>query len=399
MLLRPSPLRFAGLFVAGGLVAFAGCGSSGGTAVAVTHPTMIRVEPEDFQGSVPCDPNGSGFKRYVATIVDYNYEAGGAPSTGEGGAPASAEGGTGGAMPEAELPDATGFQAPSSLPTPCSTGVGFGFVVPGRHYEVLIDGYDTDALEPRGLGSREMVATDVDPVRTPKLEPRWTAKCRNAVAVDSTLVRAGDCETFVLDDTQSGSVRFALGALLGSLACGDQPGQVDHFELVESDDSGLGDVIQTVPCSTDAQVTLTGTPNEKRKAYVEAITNNDQGQPEILAGSDCNALFKAGGTVGASCPTLSKVGTVRVDFKSVLAQLDASCGADSVTSVSVAIPGDAAQHQFVPPECLQPFDYGFPPGDHAFTLTASLVGPPATVQELTCSASALPGHLVTAECE
>lgn len=402
MLLRPVPLRFAGLLVAGGLVAYAGCGSSGGTAVAVTHPTMIRVEPEDFQGSVPCDPNGSGFKRYVATIVDYNYVAGGAPSTGEGGAPTSAEGGAGGAreaMAEAELPDAEGFTAPSSLPTPCSTGVGFGFVVPGRHYEVFIDGYDTDQLQPRALGSRDMV-----PLRDPNaaddpyasvITRRWKAKCRDVVAVDSTLVRASDCETFDLD-TQSGSVRFALGSLLGSLECGDQPGQVDHFEYVGYEGDEPGDDVASVACSADAQLVLTGTPNEKRKVYVTAITNNDQGAAEVLAGTDCNGLVKAGGTAEGSCPTLSQVGTVRVDLKAALEQLGGTCSADSVTNVSIELAGTV--HHFPPPDCQQPFDFGAAPGAPSFVLNASFVQEPVA-RALACEALIQPGRLVSATCE
>ena len=193
--LRPSLLRLAGVSFAVGVVAFAGCSSSGTTPVAVTHPTMIRVEPEDFLGSVPCSLEGAGLKRYVATIVDYNYGDGGADGSSE--EPASSAGGEGGAVGRGPA-DARGFAAPSSPPTPCDTGVGFGFVVPGRHYQVLIDGYDTDAIAPRAKGSIEMVPTDVetDPVHTPVIPPRWHTQCARAIATESTIVRADHCDPF-----------------------------------------------------------------------------------------------------------------------------------------------------------------------------------------------------------
>src|SRR5258705_12096754 len=106
---------------------------------------MIEVAPEDFLGQVPCVSDGSGLKRYVATLVDRDYADAGA-----GGAAAYESANEGGA---------DCFQSPSSLPTQCLAAVGFGFVVPGRHYEVYVDGYDTDELAPRATGSRQMVST------------------------------------------------------------------------------------------------------------------------------------------------------------------------------------------------------------------------------------------------
>lgn len=184
--LRPNLLRLAGFSLAVGLVAFAGCTSSGTTPIPVTHPTMISVDPEELTSLVPCSLEGPGLKRYVATLVDRDF--------GEGGAPMSNEdiGENGGYAP---LGGAQGFESPSSLPTPCDTGVGFGFVVAGRHYEVLIDGYDTDAIEPRSPGAPEMVPTDAasDAVHTDVLLPRWQAKCSQAIAVDLTVVQATHC--------------------------------------------------------------------------------------------------------------------------------------------------------------------------------------------------------------
>jgi len=210
-------LRPAIILLGLGLLASAGCSSGGGTTVVVTHPTMIEIAPERFLGDVPCS-EGPGLKRYVATLIDTDYFAqGGAGNVDPSGVEA------GGAPME--------FQLPSSGPTPCLAAVGFGLVVPGRHYDVKIDGYDTDDLAPRATGSRQMVSpapTDENPV-SPLLTPRWTAHCEDAMAVESTIVQAVHCTPFKpVDAAAPGEVRVNLSALMGGLACGEEPGQVDR---------------------------------------------------------------------------------------------------------------------------------------------------------------------------
>lgn len=403
---RPHLLRLAGLLLGGGLVAFAGCSSSGSSTISVTHPTMIRVEPEDFLGAVPCDLNGSGFKRYVATIVDYNYGEGG-----EGGAASSVPVADGGANPggaPVALLDAQGFQAPSSLPTPCTTGVGFGFVVPGRHYEVFIDGYDTADLTPRALGSREMLPLDeTDAVHTSVLKPRWQTRCRRAIATDSTIVRADQCEPFPEEDAAAGgSVRVALSSLLGQLHCGSAPGEVERFEVSGALPDGTP-LEQEVPCPTDsdaapAAALFTGLPGRAKLSFYVQAFSADQDPLLPLAGAQCNALAQAGANVEATCAALTKVGTVELDVVAALAKLGRTCSLDSVSNVIVEPTSsiDDSPRSLPPPDCLQPFTRGFDvsqvvDGNAKLTLTALTSGDEAS---LDCFATVKPGRVVQAMC-
>jgi hypothetical protein len=184
--------RSALLLAGAGLIAFAGCSSSAATTVLVTHPTMIAVTPQSFLGNVACASDGPGFKRYVATLFDTNHTYGGVGGeAGDAMLPPEPEtfAGAGGA---GSVP----FQLPSSLPTSCLAGVGFGYVVAGRSYRVEIDGYDTDDIVPRASGSRDMVATppqDMPDEPTPLVAPTWSARCDRAIAVDITVVNADHC--------------------------------------------------------------------------------------------------------------------------------------------------------------------------------------------------------------
>jgi len=352
----------------------------------VTHPTMIRVEPEDFQGPVVCARDGSGFKLYVATIVDRNFGEGGAPGsvqTNEAGSPE--EGG------------ADGFRAPSSDPTPCTTGVGFGFVVPDRHYEVFIDGYDRDDLVARAPGSPELVPSEPeDPVQANVVAPRWRSKCTDAVAVDSTIVRAGQCTPFQLDEaTSTGSVRIAVGSLLGDLRCGTKAGQVTQFQVVASASDGT-ETRKTVECRRGAEVTFDALASGARLSfYVEALGAGDSSSP--FAGAECHAVVRAGASVDADCAALSQVGTLRVDLARALTTLGGSCRADLVSDVALSVPGEDSPRHFPPPDCSQPFDRGFPPGPATLTLSATFLEDPA-LRTLTCEADVEPGRLVTATC-
>ena len=392
MLPRPSSLRLAGLCFAAGLVGYAGCSSSGDSSIPVTHPTMIRVEPEDFLGDVPCDLRGPGLKRYVATIVDRNY--------GEGGAPGSGELGEGGALaPEG---GADGFRAPSSLPTPCTTGTGFGFVVPGRHYEVFLDGYDSDAIAPRAPGAPEMVPTDVetDAAHTLVLKPRWRAKCVRAVAVDSTLVRADECRPFQLEDADaSGELRVPLSALLGGLSCGTGEGEVDHFEVTPTTAGGVAGTTRTVPCSDSAAALLSGAAGERLSVYVGAFSagSTEGGLPsKVVAGAQCQGVVRAGASSDATCAVLSQLGTVQVDVAAALRQLGGKCNATDIETVIVE--GNGEVRRLPPPDCSQPVSFGFPPGPATLKLTATFVAAPAS-RTLTCTAEVLPGQIISAQCE
>jgi len=379
MLVRlPHPLRPACFLVGAGLVFYLGCSSSGTTAPSVTHPTMIEVAPEDFLGQVPCATEGSGLKRYVATLVDRNFAAAGA---------AGSEG------DDSEDEEAQGFQSPSSLPTPCLAAVGFGFVVPARHYEVLIDGYDTDAITPRATGSRKMMSTTSPDGEI--VAPRWTTQCKRAIAVDSTIVRADHCDAFPAG-VGPGSVRIALARLLGDLACGTEAGQVDHLSV--SLTSGETTQAQTdIPCDSDAEAVFDSIPERTlATAYVSAFGADGI---DAFAGASCHAVTLPGVSVDASCALLSTLGTLRVDLPSALGQLGVSCKTDEVSSVSVKVPGEEPAPSFPPPACLHPFDHGFPAGPAVVTVSVVTTAAPDAISSLSCHAEVVPGQLVVAECE
>lgn len=377
-------LRLASVLVGFGLVMYAGCSSGGAAVTSVTHPTMIEVSPEDFLGPVPCT-DGPGLKRYVATLTDTDYSQGGASSvdplddTSDGGAP-------------------TPFTLPSSLPTPCLAAVGFGLVVPGRHYDVQIDGYDTDDLAPRASGSREMVSpapSETTPV-TPLATPRWTAHCEDAIAVGSTIVRAHHCTTFTpADAAATGSVRFALGALLGGITCGDEPGQVDHFE-VQLDAGEDQPRIETFSCSPDAEAVFEGiAPRQRVTAYVTALGADSD---VAFAGASCNAYTLPEASVDAACPKLSEIGTVRADLPGVYKLLELDCSEGSLETARILIvPGDGETRRIRWPDCLHPFDHGFGPGNGSFVITAEKADG-SDGATASCSKIVAPGQLVVADC-
>jgi len=340
---------------------------------------MVEVSPEDFLGQVPCT-EGPGLKRYVATAFDTNYVAAG--GAGDGSAD---DAGAAGLPPD-------DFQLPSSLPTPCLTAVGFGLVVAGRHYRVEVDGYDTDDLVPRASGSREMVSaapTDLDP--PPLATPRWTASCDDTVAVDSMIVRADHCTLFQpLQPDAAGSVHIPLGQLLGGLDCGDQPGQVDHFTVRLA----TGQEQANIACSADAEAVFSAlAPRTRVSAIVSAFGADGT---DAFAGASCDAFTLPAARIDAECSRLSQIGTLRIDLEKALEQLGHACDSTQISAVTVDVPDEKTSRSIVPPDCLQPFERGFAPGDAAVTVTVQLASGPT--EALTCGAKVRPGQLALAEC-
>jgi hypothetical protein len=406
-------LRLAYLLAGAALLGYAGCSSGSAATVSVTHPTMIEVAPASFLGDVPCATSGSGLKAYVATLYDTNQVGEG----GAGGEPAfvdqpPAVGGVSGDLAQ-ELAEADRlhqqdivdkakkrlrgdvpsdhFELPSSKPSPCNASVGFGYVVPERRYEVLIEGYEEepDALIPQALGSHQMVLTG-DP--TTRAVSKWVAYCARAIPVDSTLVRADQCSPFFpLDSAAAPSLSVAVGQLLGSLSCGNGDGEVATFRVTAT--VGGATYEQTVDCSPDASVKLADLSQGSVSVYVAAFDASGSTTP--LAGASCDATLLPAREVAARCNQLSALGTLRVDVNAVLAQQSLSCDPASVTSVEVTA-GDVTT-SLPPPDCRQTYERAFPPGDQFVSLIATPVDGEPIV--LTCSADVLPGKLTVADCE
>lgn len=384
-------LRPASFVLGAGLLAYAGCSSSGSTAVSVTHPTMLEVAPAQFLGSVPCVVDGPGLKSYVATLYDTNETAnGGAPSEIEAElAEQTTE--TAFARLRGEAPSDQ-FELPSSEPASCTASVGFGYVVPGRRYEVLIEGYEQAAEEvaARALGSHLLVA-ESDPTG-PFLKSSFKAYCRRAIPVDSKIVIADDCEPFAhVGATPRPSLTVPLGALLGSFSCGAEEGQLE--ELRVSLQVGSETYEQVVACSADAAVVFEDLPSGVANLYVAGLSTGGEG---AAAGATCDARLVEGDRVTARCNRLSSIGTLRVDLAAALAEVDLTCATSSVSAVQVLLgPGDS--RSFPPPDCLQPFETGVAAGDKVVTVQVTPVdGDPIA---LNCHAEIEPGKLNLAVCE
>jgi hypothetical protein len=386
----PRTLRPLSRLVGVGLFAVAGCSSSAADTVAVTHPTMIEVAPASFSGDVACSPDGRGLKRYVATLFDINYVS------------PDSSGGTGGSSAnEAGGSSAGGeFQLPSSSPVSCRAPVGFGYVVAGRRYRFEVDGFDTEDVRPRALGSREMSDS-----QNKLVTPKWQAKCGGSpdpdstvIAVDSTIVQSSDCgQPFAADVAATSSLTIKLSSLLGELRCGGRPGEVDHFE-VSLARTGAEPEVQSVPCAADARATFDElAAGETLSASVTAFSADAE---SAFAGASCSARTLPAANVDATCTALNQTGTLRVDLPAALSLLELSCDARSLTRLEIRVPGDDAPQIITPPACLQPFDRGFGPGAAALTVTA-MSGTTAPLTELgsvTCHAEVTPGALVSASC-
>lgn len=375
------------------------CSSDPNTTTGVTHPTMIEVAPADFLGDLPCGEQPGAVRRYVATLFDVTEQLGGAG--GEGNTSASETDSQGGAPAAAPIVVASGkcggFQLPSSQPVSCLTGVGFGYVVSGRHYCAEIDAYDSDLLEPRGSGSRQMVVGDAADSAPPasdaaKVEPAWHAICRQATAASATIVPARDCEVLSPqpDADALGELRVDTAKLLGDLSCGSEPGQVERLVVELELDDYTGGTQLEVPCG-DAAVYAAVPPGRLLSLYVSAF---EADLTQAFAGAECHALAKPGTSVNATCPALSQVGTLRVDLPAALEALGLECDLSSVTDVRVSVADE--ERSLRPPDCLQPFDHGFAAGEGSITVTATPAsGEP---QALICANVVEPGRVVVADC-
>jgi hypothetical protein len=379
------------------------CSSDPATTTGVTHPTMIEVLPADFLGDLPCGEQPGAVRRYVATLFDVTEQLGGAGGEGNIGLPESeaTAGGQGGASVGAPVVVAPGkcggFQLPSSRPVSCLAGVGFGYVVNGRHYCAEIDAYDSDQVQPRGSGSRQMVAADAGDSAppasdAPKVEPAWQALCRQATAATATIVPVRDCDVLSPqpDAGAPGELRVETAALLGELSCGGEPGEVERVVVELELDDYMGNRRLEVACG-DATVYAALPPGRLLSLYVSAF---EAGSTQAFAGAECHALAKPGTSVNATCSSLSQVGTLRVDLPAALEALGLECDEASVSDVLVNAAG--TEQRLPPPDCLQPFDHGFAAGVGSVTVTVTPAsGEP---QALNCTNVVAPGRVVVADC-
>jgi hypothetical protein len=294
-----------------------------------------------------------------------------------------------------DIPKCGGFQLPSSEPTSCLTSVGFGYVVHGRRYCVEVDVYDTDQLVPRATGTRQMVVGapgDEGLAQAPLAERRWYTYCEGATAYAATNVRARGCLPLFPPSASDApaAVVVSTEALLGDVVCGSEPNQVDYLDLTLTYE-GLEDGIHRTP-ACGAEATFEGLPaGTSVSIYVAGFNGTDQ-----TAGAVCSARTVAGTTVVADCAPLSLEGTLRVDLEAALEALGGfDCDESSVSDVRVMV-GDTLVGNFPPPDCLEPFDYGFRPNEVASVQVSIDHGDDELLA--TCIGDVLPGRFVVATC-
>ncbi|HYJ10328.1 MAG TPA: hypothetical protein VEX18_14995, partial [Polyangiaceae bacterium] len=265
------------------------------------------------------------------------------------------------------------------------------------HYCAEIDAYDSDQLEPRGSGTRQMVvgdAADSAPPASdaPKVEPVWQTICRQATAATATIVPTRDCDLLSPqpDVAAPAELRVDTANLLGDLTCGTEPGQVERLEVDLELDDYTGEREREVACG-EALVFAALPPGRLLSLYVSAF---EAESTQAFAGTECHALAKPGVSVNAACASLSQLGTLRVDLPEALEALGLECDNSSVTDVRVTAEGK--EQSLPPPDCLQPFDQGFPAGEGSVTVTVTPAsGEP---QSLICRNVVEPGRVVVADC-
>jgi hypothetical protein len=230
----------------------------------------------------------------------------------------------------------------------------------------------------------------------PLASRRWHTACEGAVAAFSTIVRSGGCEALLpqTEGSELAGVRVKTQSLLGTLECGSEPGQVALLDVALRAE-GKTDFVPSPQISCGEDHLFSGLPGGTRIS-VSIVAFNAIG--DTIAGTTCRAVTVPGTTVIAECNPLSQLGTLRVDLEAALAVIDDigfNCD-DSITDVLVRVAGEDTERSFPPPDCLQPFDHGFLPGQAQVNVSAIHQG--EETGSATCEGEVKAGKLTLASC-
>jgi hypothetical protein len=356
----------------------ASVGCSSGTSSATTHsnPSILEVSPEEFSDDVPCAPGG-GLRQYVATLWDVTPKH---DLPGTGGAENS--GGASGVV----VP----FALPSSLPTRCEQGVGFGWVISGHSYYATVEGYDRDDLDVLAPG----IPIVVDRATREPVKPRWVTSCgsqNEPVRAESQATRRlTDCENWRGDTPQTPTrVQVDISDALGQTACGAEAGFLDSFSVRRD-----GVIVGSAACGE--QVVLEDlVPQE----FVSLdVLGYEAGATAPRFGTSCTATALSGVTLQATCEPLSETGTLAIDVDAALDAMGTRCDSDLASLVLDLGGGVTKQLTLGPNDCRGTAHFfDLVPGDYTVTITAQLKqGEPLGAE---CSASVEPGLASEALCE
>lgn len=283
------------------LLAF-GCGTGDGTPVSSVATTLVTVDPASFRGDVICGSQPGALRTYVATLTDVSVSP--------------------------------PFRLPSSAPTPCELAVSFAYVVPGHSYVASIEGYDTEAVTPRG-GNTSGSPVMVDPSTGERVAPVWSAQCGDA---DDAVTIARSFRNVVvqgclplqrLTAADESWVSIDTAALLGPLRCGTNEGEVERLRIGSTDAS-----FDTVEVACGETSILPSPPDRLLRLDVAAF---ESGATEPRWTSRCDAQSQAGTTLPARCTPLSSKGTIRLRIDALLEHHGLRCAPGEVESFSVLV--------------------------------------------------------------
>jgi hypothetical protein len=297
--------------------------------------TEVYIDPSAFRGNVPCSDLPGGMRSFVATLIDVTAT---------------------GADTEPSLRVALA----SSPPTTCTARAGFSAVTPGHFYVGELDGYDREVcpasaptpgcIAPLGgatSGSRVMV-DDTGAV----VAPRWTTSCGDPSIVGTTRPVELDAPTEALyltavplrscvplsvsgsptNPTASG-IRVDSSAVLGALACGADPGQVDRLEVEVSVVESTGSIpVAVSPPQLVCGASVTVDNLDAGKTYFLDVSGYEANATTARWGARCSATVSGGLIVPAACATLREDGSLVVASTDLVGGQGASCsvGTDEV---------------------------------------------------------------------
>ncbi|MBK8258759.1 MAG: hypothetical protein IPK82_39645 [Polyangiaceae bacterium] len=346
----------------------------------------LILRPVEFLGDTPCSNAPGAMRSYVATLTDHTDPT-------------------------------VVFTLPSSLPTPCSQGIRFDDIAAGHLYSVEIDGYELPATElgPEGWfdtaketinyerlrsGSRHMQAKDGT-----LLSPRWVTECgateeTRIIPAASGTKQITSCDPLADLTPNAGTTAVVVTPQnsLGSLSCSSETENgfgVASFDLIPQ--NGLPSLLG-VPCTKPAfSQVYTGdilAPGSIAEFFVNAY--KEQGGT-VTWGATCAALVVNGLTVDAACTPLSDEGSVQIDIKALLAQVDVKCSGDISSYDASLQSGDLTFNKAGIP-CTNNLSFGpLAPGPVAALVTVR-AGDQTALFSATCSGNVEPGRVAKTSC-
>ncbi|HEY3494175.1 MAG TPA: hypothetical protein VGK73_05795 [Polyangiaceae bacterium] len=368
---RHVSLRSGLVLLAATAVGLAGCAEQSSIPTLVLHPTLVEVSPTEFMQGVPCLDATGAMRSYVATVTD---------------------------LGPTQVPNADGtmrepfepFALPSSGAVDCDQPVGFARLVDGHHYTARIDGYDRPGLSPLAVG----VPVLIDTATGERVAPRWTTTCGGTEGTIARVERTrtiGDCEPLV-DSTPSEltAVEVRIDAVLGALVCGEEAGQVSHFEVERGPEQrvdaacGSSVIFDDVSAGTTVRLPV--------YAY-------ESGAEQPSWGTTCTAVAAAGTVVPASCTTLTDRGGVDVAPADVLAAYGLDCSSFRELTLTPVEPHMGAPRSVTSANCASAVRFtGIARGPATIEadvvdLSGATLAPPAT-----CDADVVPNQANPATC-